>query len=163
MTPFSISHDFTSSADELWKVVADPSYHRELYESAQVDRELLEERTEAGATVLVARCTSRRRLPAFVEKLAGGPLGFTETVVLRHRQRRLEQRVSPSVFAQRTRFQSVMRVDSLPQGGCRRVLEGELEISIPVLGARIERATLRDMKRVQELAVELARDRLSAG
>jgi hypothetical protein len=161
MTPFSIRHEFDASPDALWEVIVDEPYNQELYERAKVDRELLERRDEDGHRVVVARCTSRRKLPGFVEKLLGGPLGFTESLTIFDGAQRVEQRVEPSLFRERTEFRAELNVEALEGGRSARVFRGTLSIRLPVVGRRIERLTIRDMTQAQELAVKLARDRLA--
>jgi hypothetical protein len=163
MTPFSIRHEFDASPGALWSTIACDGYYQEIYERANVDRELLERRDEGARRTVVARCTSRRKLPAFVERLLGGPLGFTERLTIFDGELRAEQIVEPSLFRDRTDFRGELRVEALAGGRAARVFEGTLSVRLPVVGRRIERLTIRDMTRAQDLAADLARERLVEG
>ncbi len=160
MTEFSIDHELPGSAERVWALVVSDEFNAELYARVEVDRELVSEREEAGMVHRVVRSTSRRQMPAFVKKLLGGDLGFTERIEWRRGETRLALAVEPTIMARRTRFASTLTVEPLGDGRSRRVFAGSIAVDLPIVGRRIEQGAVRDMGRIHELAAQMMRERL---
>jgi hypothetical protein len=161
MTEFTIEHEFAAEPDAVWQLVVDDDFNAELYARVQVDRAVLEDRDDAGQRVRRVRSTSRRNLPGFVQRLVGGPLSFDEEIRWRPGDHTLSLRVSPSILRERTRFDSQVAVEPAGPGRARRRFTGSIAIDLPLIGRRIEEGTVRDMRRIHDLAADLMRQRLA--
>ncbi len=158
MTDFSIVHEFDTDAETFWRVFFDEHHAAAFYGSIGVVRTELRRDEDDDSLVVIARYSSERQLPGFVRKILGNrELGYVETLTYRKREGYAAQHVEPSIAAERTRFSGRIAVEPVAAGRIRRRYDGRLSIAIPLVGGRIERATIDDMTRAHQRAAEVTR------
>lgn len=158
MTDFSIVHDFATDAQTFWRIFFDDAYNDEFYGSVGLARRVVDRSENDESLVVVAEFSSERQLPSFVQKLLGGRnLGYVETLTFRKGEQVAEQVVQPSVLSERVDFRGQISVDSVGPNLVRRTYRGTMQVSAPLIGGRIERATLGDMQRTHEQAAQVTR------
>jgi hypothetical protein len=166
MTEFRIDQEFEADPDTFWRLFTDGTYHDEWYRAVGVRRQELsrEDRPQEGTLVVVARYGSERQLPSFVRALLGGrELGYVETTTFDRARRRVEQRVEPTVFADRVRFGGTITIEAIAPGRVRRAYAGSIAVDAPLVGRKIEQSTVKEMERTHAEAAKVTRAWLARG
>jgi hypothetical protein len=164
MTEFRIDQEFEADADAFWRLFTDGKYHDEWYRSVGVKRSELSRAERDGKLVVVARYGSERQLPSFVRALLGGrELGYVETTTFDGALRRVEQRVEPTLFADRVRFGGTITIEAIAPGRVRRGYAGSIAVDAPLVGKRIEQSTIKEMQRTHAEAAKVTQGWLLRG
>ena len=164
MTEFSIDQEFEADADAFWRLFTDGKYHDEWYRSVGVRRTETSRVQDGDRLVVVARYGSERELPGFVRALLGGrELGYVETTTFDAARRRVEQRVEPTVFAERVRFGGTIAIEAIGNGRVRRAYAGRIAVDAPLVGRKIEQSTIKEMQRTHAEAAKVTRAWLARG
>lgn len=158
MTEFSIDQEFDADAETFWRLFTDGSYHDEWYRAVGVKRTELSRASEDDRLVVVARYGSERELPGFVRALLGGrQLGYVETTRFDAFRRVVEQRVEPTVFADRVQFSGTIAIAALTPRRVRRSYRGSISVDAPLVGKKIEQSTIKEMQRTHAEAAKVTR------
>jgi hypothetical protein len=164
MTEFRIDQEFEADPDQFWRIFTDGSYHDEWYRSVGVRRTELSREPQDGRLVVVARYGSERQLPSFVRALLGGrELGYVETTTFDGARRRVEQKVEPTLLADRVRFSGVITIEAIAPGRVRRAYAGAITVDAPLVGRKIEQSTIKEMQRTHAEAAKVTQKWLARG
>jgi len=157
-TPVRADHVFPCTPDQYWAMFFDPEHvaqvqaaldlveHREVWREETPDR--LRQRL---------RIAPRRDVPAPVRRAVPGlSTAYEEERVFDKAGREIAWRVFPDFRPEAITCSGSYRV--LPvAGGCRRVLDGRVEVRIFGIGGIVERAIAQDVERSYAIAAEVAR------
>lgn len=147
MQRLSIRHRFPCSVDTFWEMFWDEEYEAMVSEAAAVERETLEDRMEGEVRVLVSRTTPDRELPVAVAKVIGAnKLIYTQTTRFDRAASRLSWEVQPNVMADKVTAKGLFEVRPTDEG-CERSVAGEIEVRVPLIGRRVEKAIVEDVSR----------------
>ena len=151
-----VTHSFPCSGPALWVALRDPAFQEALAEAAAIDRELLEDRPIPGGREQRVRVTARGTLPPVAAKAVGTDrLSWIQRIRSRDAALHLDWQITPNVIPDRVRAEGSVRVTDLGGGRCERLISGVVEVSIPVIGRRIERQIQADLERSYQRAYEL--------
>ena len=118
------------------------------------------ERDEARI-VREVRYTARTPVPSYLRRLLPDGLGYVEHAQFDRKKQVLEHTIVPSTAAARTDIRASLRVEPTAQGQSRRIYEGTVAIELPLLGARLERNTVKNIATSQERAGLVTREWLA--
>lgn len=146
MTPFRLIQDFRGTRADYWRAFFDDDCTREQYDLIGVRSfEVKERRESESSLVRTLRVSPERDFPAFMRKIFGASLGFTETTTF-HRERGVaETSVIPDMMANRIDIAGTHSIIENAAGGLSRVFEGHIGIAIPLVGKRIETLVYDDL------------------
>src|SRR4051812_46818242 len=158
MTEFSIAHEFDTDADIFWRVFLDGTFLDEWYRAGGLVRQELS-RQEAGDHVrVVSRYQAEKQPPALVRSLLGGkPFGYTETATFARSAGRLDHTIEMSVMPDRVKFGGHIVLEPVAPGRVRQRYAGSIAVSLPLVGKKIEQATINEMQRTQAKAADVTR------
>lgn len=157
MTPFSFEHEFNcADPAAFWRCYFDPEHEARLDEALGLQsREILED-TDDGTTRLVrCRVVPKRQIPGWLRAVTRAGLEYEEESTFYKADDRIEIHIHPALMSGRTRIDCTYSVVAIEPGRVSRRFEGEIEMRIPVIGGRLERAIVRDMEASYEVAVPL--------
>lgn len=162
MKEFCIVHEFDASPALYWKLFFLTPYNDDFYGSVGLVREVITTSSDEKSIEVRARYESGRPLPDFVTRaLRGRRLGFREVLRFDVEQNRALQTIVPDLFASQVSFRGEICVEALAVDRIRRTYRGALHIAVPILGRRVEDATLREMKRTHDQAAVVTRSWLA--
>ena len=145
---FELRHFFPCDSATLWSVIHDPAYQEAANQGVEIDRETLEDRTVAGVRTLRVRYKPRKPLPSPVARALG-----TDTLSYVMEQRwtltppqHMRWTLTPDVGAERVRCRGELKVHALGDDECERLITGELTVSIPIVGGKIEQKVIEEVK-----------------
>ena len=141
---FRLEQRFPGSVEEVESAYVDPDLFAHLHEQADLGRPELLDRTDAGGTVLL------RVRYAFTGEL-GPPLSalveparitWVEESTLDRTTHRTEFHILADHYPDRLHCTGTVELREDRGGGTLRVAEGKLEVKIPFVGGKIERAVV---------------------
>jgi hypothetical protein len=158
MTEFSIAHEFDTDADTFWRVFLDGTFLEEWYRSGGLVRQELSREDAGDRVVVVARYQAQQQPPALVRSFFGGkPFGYVETASFTKSAGRLEHRIEMSVFADRVDFGGQIVLEPVGPRRLRQRYSGSIAVHVPLIGKKIEQATVKEMERTQAKAADVTR------
>lgn len=136
---FSITDQFDCSPQRLWELLEDDEeVARRLQETTQERRELVEQDTDNGVEHLRIRCVSMREIPAMMQKALGiERLEYERDQRLDRDAGVMNWEVTTPFLTDRVDVTATTRV-SATDDGCRRVVEGQVDIQLPLVGKKME-------------------------
>lgn len=134
-----VRHTFPCDIETFWASYFDETLEAELEAASPMDREILEEREEDGVQIRRLRFTTRKPLPGMLRGVLGSDK-LTYEQETRHALagHRLTWRIIPPVQADRIKAEGTFEVTAAP-GGCARVIDGVVEVRVPLVGGQIEK------------------------
>lgn len=148
----------------VWEVFESEAYRQRLDAEAQIQQQILEERTEPDGIVFRrVRTEPDRELPKVVAKLLGAPkLCYLQENRLDLDQNKMTWQVTLDLdsLADRVEVSGTTTCTALPDGRCRRVVDGDIEVRVRLVGGQIERAVVAEFERSMQRAVALAEQML---
>lgn len=131
-------------ADAFWSVIHGPEYEAlvaealGLHEYGELDRR--EERDAVYRRIRVSPETPAA-LRVLLRRAAGvDSLSYVEEQWRSRTRREVRFRMVPSVLAERSRIEGTVRVEPRTDATCTRILEGVVEVGLPIVGGLLERA-----------------------
>ena len=166
MIKYTIEDDFDTDIDHYWELFFwDEAYNDGLYEALEIDRVVNEVTREGEGEALVVRrkitMTPRRDIPAIFKKIVGGGVTYVEDNVFTRRTNTVQVKIIPG-FAP-DKFQSGGRyiVKELGPRKVRRIFEGEVNCKIPLVGGKVEKHVVDEVKRSYQATTIFTRNWLS--
>ncbi len=157
---FSMTHHFKCAPDDLWDVFAEPEFDRRLREETGVERELLEAKYEDGVQFERIRSVSNRELPAVMKTALGiERFEFEQQNRLDRSENILNWTVSTPFLSDRVDAGGTTRVEATDTG-CTRIIDGQVDIRLPLVGRKMERKLLGNIRESYEKAARIAADLL---
>jgi Protein of unknown function (DUF2505) len=158
MTEFSIAHEFESDPETFWRVFLDGKFLEEWYGSAGLNREEVSREAKGDQVIVVARYISQNQPPALVRSVLGGKqFGYVETATFTKGVSHFDQKIEPTVVADRVRFDARFSVEPIGPKRVRQTYAGVIAVNIPLLGKKLEQATVKEMERTHTVAANVTR------
>lgn len=161
---FEFRHRFPVSADALWALLRDDAYQDEANQEANVRKDVLEEREDLGVRFKRIRVFPQRALPpAMARALGTDSLSYVQEQRWRDDKKLMNWVVIPDVMASRVHCKGDYRISDRGRGECERLITGEIRISVPVVGSRMEKKTVEDLRGSYDATAVLMRRWIDAG
>lgn len=155
-THFKFVHEFDTDPERFWKVFFHEPYNVEMYDRIGVkERRMLERREEGDTIRWKVRIMPKRDLPGFVQKIVGGDLGYVEISTWSRKDNKIDVRVEPTLMKEKTKIHGIYTLTPIGPGRVRRVFEGDLSVSIPLVGGKIEGFIISDMEKSYQVAAQV--------
>lgn len=146
MTPFHIEQTFRGTREKFWQVLFHPEYPATVGKLTGVKSHELLELTDHGDRITrVIRSEPKRDLPAAVRKITGASLVYVERATLYKAEHRQEFTVELEKLQKRADIAGRYTLEEVEPGVIRRVGDASIEIKVPLLGKRIEKAVVEDL------------------
>lgn len=138
------AHVIPLGAAAFWKVIHAPEYEALVAEALGL-REYTELERREEEDSLYRRIQVAPELPdalrTLLRRAAGqDSMSYVEEQWRSRARREVRFRLTPSVLAGRSRIEGCVRVEPRDDSTCTRVLEGVVEVSVPLVGGLLERA-----------------------
>ena len=145
---FRIEQHFDAPLARVEATYVDPAFIERLGTLPKLGRPSLLEQSSDGHRV-------RQRVDyAFTGHLSGAVrrvvdpdrLTWTEETTLDRTTHRTEWRIVPHHYAQLLRCAGWFQLEERPGGGCRRVAEADIRVSVPLVGGKVEQALVSGLR-----------------
>jgi hypothetical protein len=153
---FAIAHDFAGTPDAFWKIFFDETFNLELYQRIKVkERKMLDRREDEQTIYFSVKIMPERDLPGFIKKILGGDLGYTESSTYFKGKNYLDVNIEPTLMKDKTKMKAVYRLTETAPGKLTRTFEGDIDVSVPLVGGKVERTIIDDMTRSYDVAAQV--------
>jgi hypothetical protein len=144
----SLTHVFPCTPAELFDLLDDPAFEELQGRESNMERVVIEKRANPdGTRFKKVRCRPNRTLPSFLQPLLGPEgLVFFQVAEADPARSILRWSVEVPAFGKRMTVAGMTRVEP-DAGGCRRTIEGEVTVSVPLVGGKIERFVADDVQK----------------
>ena len=159
MSHFKLVHDQNCGPEKFWEVFFDEPYNRALYKYVGTkERQFLELHDHGATKTWQLRVFPERDLPEWVKKVVRGDLGYIEHAVMDKAKHRIVSRIEPTLFKDKTKINVVYSIEEIAPGKVRRTFEGDVEVSIPILGRKVESLIISDMEKAYQSIADFTND-----
>jgi len=143
----SCEHRIPMSAERFWSILHTPAYEARVADALGLAEYREVERREEPQAVFRRIEARPRALSPAMQKLLQRAAGVESASYVEEQWRsrdamEVRWRAVPSVLRDRTRVEGVVRVEPIDEDSCLRILEGEVEIRVPVLRRILERTVV---------------------
>ena len=162
MQTLSIDAVFPADPATMWEIFESEAFRARVEADTGMTAKLLEERMEGDVSVRKFAYTSGRDLPTIAAKALGASrLSYEQTNRLDLAKGRLDWSIHLPVVSDRVKIGGYTTI--LPDGdGCRRRVEGTLEVKMRFVGGQIEKAVVGEFAKSMTRVNDIAREMLAA-
>ncbi len=155
-----VESDLPVDAGTAWQLFDSEPFRHRLDARARLLTQVLDERREGGVVARTLRIRSLTELPGMAARALGSRhLTYEMRTRFDPSRSLLEWTIQLPVLTDRVRVGGRTRIEDRPQGS-RRVVEGTVEIQLPVIGGRCERIVVSEFQRSMAASAALAREML---
>jgi hypothetical protein len=160
---FDMRHKMPRSASVAWQAFFfDDAYQVALQAQAAHDAETLERATRGGLAYVKTRVTSHKKLPSFMARSIGSDrLSYVLEQWRDDAKLEMRWKVTPPTAHDKIKAEGRYRLVANPTG-CERLVNGEIKVSIALVGGKIEKAIGGELQRSYEKSAVFASDWLLA-
>jgi hypothetical protein len=152
-----LSHRFPCSPSAYWDYTREPAFEAQVRSEAEVDYALLESRDNGAHNFTRARVSPRKELPALAQKAMGqARLSYVQEIDADSEKFTTRWKVVSDFMSDKVRCQGSSRVVATPDG-CERIIEGSIDVSVPIIGGQIEKQIVGEISRSYERAADVLR------
>ena len=151
---FSLSNPLPCSAEEAWDIISSPEFLEASNASSKVRREVLLKEERDGLLHERIRVTFPQKLPRLEAKaLNREHLSYVQEQTTDNGRHLTQWRVKVDGAGDKIKAQGTFSLQPSPRG-CSRVIEGEVKVSIPLIGGKIEREVVGKLKSSYQKSAE---------
>jgi hypothetical protein len=152
-----IRHTFPVPPEVFWDAFWDNDLDARMQKNTAVHRHLVAEREEGGQRITRYRFVPEKKLPGPVAKIAGTDrLTYEQENRFDPATKVLKWKVFPAILPDKVTAEGTFTVRPT-SAGCERVVEGKIEVRVPLVGGRIEQAIVTDVEAAYDTAAEVTR------
>jgi len=153
-----VESDLPVDAATAWQLFDSPTFRERLDARARLHTEVVDEHSEGAVVRRTLRIRSLKELPGIAARALGTRyLTYDMSTRFDPARSRLEWSVRLPVLTDRVSVSGATRIEDRPHGSCR-IVEGEVEIRLPVIGGRCERIVVSEFQRSMGAASTVARE-----
>ena len=158
-----VRHELPAAVDVAWKALHSEAYVRAQREETGTAGEVVSDEVQPDGTRLRrTRVTLGRDLPAAAANLLGSKrLAYTLEEEVDSANHRVKWRVIVDRVSNKVKAAGVFSLEPISDSTCRRVVAGEIKVSVPLVGGRIEKGIAAELTKSYEATAVFARKWLS--
>ncbi len=162
---YRIEDTFDVSTEGYWEMFFSPEYNEALWPAIEITWELVRlDREGEGAALRIKReqrLTPQREVPGFLKKLVKGAITYTEKNEFVAANNAMRTVTIPGFAADRLKTEGTYRLEALGDSRCKRIWEGVCECRIPLVGGKVEKHLVEEVRESYRRATIFTRKWLS--
>lgn len=155
---FNFSHDFDIDVANYWKIFLTPEFNKEMFGDLKVKKyEVLKQEDDGQHFRRVQEVEPSTPIPSFLQSIVKS-IGYTEYDDLDWSTNVMDVRIETHMM--KDKFSMHGKYAVLPLDGgkrCRREFRGEVKVSMPLIGGRIEKYMMEQLRDSYEIAAACTR------
>ena len=156
-THYKFEHDFDIDAKAYWDLFFSEDYNKDLYAELKMkEHKILEQREEGGKLFRSVKITPQKEVPA-VFRAVISDMSYTERDVFHRDRSSMDVIIEPALMRDRFDMKGVYSVKSTGEGKCKRTFEGDVKVSVMLLGGKIEKYMIDEMRASYDIATRVTR------
>ena len=158
---FTVTDEFACTPERLWEILEDGEFINRLEERTEQRRELVEEHADNGVCHRRIRWVSQRDIPGVMKKALGiERLEYEHVQRLDRAEGVMDWEVTTPFLSDRVDVTGTTRVVATQQG-CRRAVEGQVQIRLPLMGKKMEAKLAGRLGDTERAAAAIVRELLA--
>jgi len=158
---YTIEDTFDVSPAHYWETFFDESFNRSLWQTLDIGWELisLDRKGEGNALEItrVQKLTPKREVPALIQKFVKGGFSYTERNEFKARENKMRTKTTPSFMPEKIDTHGIYRLEVLGPQRVRRIWEGNCEVGIALIGGKIEKILVDEIRESYRKATDFTR------
>lgn len=155
---FRFEHDFDIDAKDYWELFFSEPYNVDLYKRLGMRERVIVENKDEGATLRrVVRLTPNDEVPAAFKAFIHDT-SYTEHDLYRKDRSLMEVSIEPAMMKNKFELKAVYGVSQAGAGRARRTFEGDIKVSVMIIGGQIEKYMVEKMRASYEVAAAVTRE-----
>ena len=158
---YRIEDTFDVSAEHYWKTFFDQEFNAALWPALDIQWEPLElDRKGEGSDLVIVRkqrLTPKREMPAIIAKFVKGKLSYVEENVFTAANNTMKTTTTPSFMADKIDTSGTFRIEVLGPNKVNRIWDGNCEVGIPLVGGKVEKILVEEVRESYRKATEFTR------
>ena len=158
---FAHKHNIPAPAQRAWNMTSNPDFITASYKKANATYKLLSSEQRNGKTFNKILVTVNESLPGFASKFIGASnLSYEQHETVDHENMRNEWEIIVPKISSKVKATGSFSISD-KGATCERIVEGEVKVSIPFVGGKIESVIAKQLGKSQEDIVTLLIEKLS--
>jgi hypothetical protein len=155
---FSFVHDFDLDPQTYWKLFLSEEFNEELFRELKMkSRSVLKQTDDGKLFHRVQKMEPSTKLPGFLESMVKDT-GYTEIDTLDWQRSAMEIVIEPAMLKERFVMRGMYSVTPLDSGArCRREFKGDVKVSMALIGGKVEKFMLEELRSAYEVAARVTR------
>jgi hypothetical protein len=156
---FSFVHEFDIDVARYWKIfLLDADFNKEMFrETGMREYKVLEQKDDGTRFHRVQVLEPTTPIPSFMQSIIKST-GYTETDDLVWSTNVMDVKIEPQMLKERFQMQGKYSVTPIGDGTrCRREFKGEVKVSMPLVGGKVEKYMMEQMRDSYEVATRVTR------
>jgi hypothetical protein len=155
---FSIVHEFDTDVKSYWDLFLSPPFTEALMGALKMKNYKLIKREDDGTTFRRSQSMEPTvALPSMFASMVPS-LGYTEHDTLAWANNSMRIVIEPASMKEKFQTAGDYIVTPIGDKRCRREFRGDVKVSIPLLGGKMEKFTVEQMKESYEVAARITRE-----
>lgn len=155
---FSIVHEFDTDVKSYWDLFLSPPFTEALMGALKMKNYKLISREDDGTTFRRSQSMEPTiALPAMFASLVPS-LGYTEHDTLSWSKNSMRIVIEPASMKEKFQTAGDYIVTPIGEKRCKREFRGDVKVSIPLIGGKMEKFTVEQMKESYEVAARITRE-----
>ena len=143
---FRFVHDFDVEPAGFWEMFFSEAFETELFRGLKMRSWKVTERRDEGSKLFrTVKLEPDMAVPSWAASIIK-ETGYTEIDLYSKAESKMDVRIEPAVMRDRFHLSGVFAVTPLGPGRCRREFSGEIRVSVPLLGGKIEKFMLDQIR-----------------
>jgi hypothetical protein len=155
---FSFVHEFDIDVDNYWKLFLSPEFNKDLFGALNMKEYKVIKREDDGKHFHREQaCEPSTPVPGFLQSMIKST-GYTEIDDMDWGTNIMHVRIDTQMFKDRFRMEGDYIVTPIDGGKrVRREFKGEVKVTVPLLGGRIEKFMMEQLRDSYDVAAQVTR------
>jgi len=155
---FSFVHEFDIDPTGYWKLFLAPDFNKDMFgELKMKEYKVLEEKDDGKTYHRVQQCEPSTPVPGFLQSMIKST-GYTEYDDMEWGTNKMHIRIDTAMFKDRFKMEGDYIVTALDGGKrCRREFKGEVKVSVPLIGGKVEKFMMEQLRDSYDIAARVTR------
>jgi hypothetical protein len=160
---FVFTHEFDVEPEGFWQLFFSEAYEKELFRCLKMrGYTVLERKDEGNRYRRALKLDPEMEIPSWATAVVR-EAGYIEHDLLHRDRSVMDVTIEPLTMKSRFYLAGQFKVTPVGAGRCRREFSGEIRISVPLLGGKIEKFLVERMREGYDAAAAMTRDWIARG
>ena len=157
----NVRHRLSASPDVAWQEIFSEAYSEAVTVHTGTSSELISETVKDGKRLRRSRVTLAKELPAAAAKVMGSKhLVYTLEERINDADHTVQWRVLVDKVSEKVKASGVFKLVAAGEG-CDRIITGEVTVSVPFIGRKIEAGIAAELEKSYEATARFAQEWLT--
>jgi hypothetical protein len=155
---FSFVHEFDTDVKSYWKIFLSPDFNKDMFGELKMKKyEVIKQEDDGKKFHRVQTLEPTTPIPGFLQSIVKST-GYTEFDDLDWSTNVMKVKIETAMFKDKFHMSGDYSVQPLGDGKrCKREFRGEVKVSMPLIGGKIEKYMMEQMRDSYEIAARVTR------